>query len=145
MPVLAIAAQILSAELGAGYFQETHPVSAAATNGAYSLVEIVADPGDGTPVHVHQKEDEHFLILEGTARILYGDKTFDADAGASITLRRDIPHAWRNPSDVPLRMVVVASPGGCEDALRIIAKGGDTDFAALAERFAIRHLGPMPA
>jgi hypothetical protein len=25
-------------------------VSAAATNGAYSLVEIVADPGDGTPV-----------------------------------------------------------------------------------------------
>jgi mannose-6-phosphate isomerase-like protein (cupin superfamily) len=32
---------------------------------AYSLVEIVSDPGDGTPLHVHQNEDEHIFVLEG--------------------------------------------------------------------------------
>ena len=37
-------------------------ISAADTNGAYSVVEIVSDSRDGTPVHVHQNEDEHFII-----------------------------------------------------------------------------------
>jgi mannose-6-phosphate isomerase-like protein (cupin superfamily) len=118
-------------------------ISAADTNGAYSVVETVSDPGDSTPLHVHQNEDEHFLVLEGTARIMYGDKTFDAAAGTSVTLSRGIPHAWGNPSDSPLRMVAIASPGGCEEALRIIAKGGDIDFTALSEKFRIRVVGPM--
>ena len=44
-------------------------VAAAETSGAYSVVEIVSQPGDSTTMHVHQNEDEHFLILEGTVRI----------------------------------------------------------------------------
>jgi len=51
-------------------------VPAADTNGAYSLVEIVSDPGDGTPLHVHQNEDEYLFVLEGTARFALGDKVF---------------------------------------------------------------------
>jgi quercetin dioxygenase-like cupin family protein len=98
-------------------------VSAADTNGAYSVVEIVAEPGDSTPIHVHQNEDEHFLILEGAARIAYGDKTFDAAAGEISSLSKGVPHAWGNASASPLRMLVMVSPGGCEEALRIIAKG----------------------
>ena len=39
-------------------------------------------------------------------------------------------------------MMVIASPGGCEEALRIIAKGGDIDFAALLMNFNIRNIGP---
>jgi mannose-6-phosphate isomerase-like protein (cupin superfamily) len=116
--------------------------SAADTNGAFSVVEIISQPGDGTPIHVHRNEDEHFVILEGTARILYGDKTFDVPAGTSVSASRNIPHAWCNPFDTPFRMVVIASPGGCEDALRVIAKGGDVDKVALAARFQIEVLGP---
>lgn len=117
-------------------------VSAEETNGAYSVVEIIAEAGDSTPIHVHENEDEHFLVLEGAARIAYGDETFDAAAGETISLRRGVPHAWGNASASPLRMVVIASPGGCEEALRIIAKGGDIDFAALLKRFKIRNIGP---
>lgn len=117
-------------------------ISAADTNGAYSVVEAVAEAGDSTPVHVHQNEDEHFLILEGVARIAYGDKTFDVAAGETISLRRGVPHAWGNASASPLRMVVMVSPGGCEEALRIIAKGGDIDLAAIAKKFNIRIVGP---
>src|SRR5258708_17626259 len=86
-------------------------ISAAETNGAYSVVEIVADAVDSTPIHVHQNEDEHFLILEGTAHIAYGDKTFDAAAGTSVTLLRGIPHAWGNPSASPLRMLGIPQSG----------------------------------
>ena len=56
-------------------------VAAAETNGAYSVVEILSQPGDSTSMHVHQNEDEHFLILEGTARVVRGDETFDAPPG----------------------------------------------------------------
>jgi quercetin dioxygenase-like cupin family protein len=116
--------------------------SAADTNGAFSVVEIISQPGDGTPIHVHRNEDEHFIVLEGTVRFLYGDKTFDAPAGTSVSAIRNIPHAWCNPFDTPFRMVVVASPGGCEEALRIIAKGSQVDMMALAARLQIEVVGP---
>jgi mannose-6-phosphate isomerase-like protein (cupin superfamily) len=118
-------------------------VSAADTNGAYSVVEIVSDPGDGTPVHIHQNENEHFIILEGTAHIAHNDKTFDAAAGTAVTLGKGIPYAWCNLSDSPLRMAVIALPGGCEEILRLIAKGGDSDIMALTEKFGVRNVGPM--
>jgi mannose-6-phosphate isomerase-like protein (cupin superfamily) len=118
-------------------------ISAADTNGAYSVVEIVSDARDGTAMHIHQIEDEHFIVLEGTARIASGDKTFDAAAGTAVTLSKGIPHAWCNLSGSPLRMVVIASPGGIEEILPLIAKGGDIDIKALSERFGVRNVGPM--
>jgi quercetin dioxygenase-like cupin family protein len=99
-------------------------VSAGATGGAYSVVKIVSSPGDSTPMHIHRNEDEHLLILEGTARIALGDKTFDAAAGTAIFLPRSIPHAWGNASNSLLRILGVCTPGGVEDALRVIARGG---------------------
>jgi mannose-6-phosphate isomerase-like protein (cupin superfamily) len=118
-------------------------ISAADTNGAYSVVEIVSDHGDGTPIHIHQNEDEHFIILGGTARIASGDKTFDAAAGTAFTLSKGVPHAWYNLSNSPLRMVVISTPGGIEEILRLIAKGGDIDIMALVEKFGVRIVGPM--
>jgi mannose-6-phosphate isomerase-like protein (cupin superfamily) len=112
------------------------------TNGAFSVVEIISQPGDGTPIHLHRKEDEHFIILEGTARILYGGKIIDAAAGTSVSASKNIPHAWCNPFDTPFRMLVIVSPGGFEELLRIIAKESDVDLPALAARFEIEALGP---
>jgi mannose-6-phosphate isomerase-like protein (cupin superfamily) len=97
-------------------------VSADDTNGLYSLVEIVANPGDATPLHVHQREDEHFLVVEGTARIAYGDRVFDLQAGKVATLRKGIPHAWGNRTNADLRLAVLVFPRGCEEALRLIAE-----------------------
>jgi mannose-6-phosphate isomerase-like protein (cupin superfamily) len=118
-------------------------VSAADTNGAYSVVEIVSSPGDSTPMHVHQNEDEHILVVEGTARIAYGDKTFDAAAGTAVILAKTVPHAWGNPSNSPLRMVVTSMPGRIEETLRLIAQGGEVDMRALSKEFGVRPVGPL--
>jgi mannose-6-phosphate isomerase-like protein (cupin superfamily) len=118
-------------------------VSAMDTNGAYSVVEIVSSPGDSTPLHVHQNEDEHILVVEGTAPIACGDRTFDTAAGTAVTLAKNIPHAWGNPTNSPLRMVVTCTPGGVEQILRLIALGGDIDMTALSERFGVRPVRPM--
>ncbi len=74
-------------------------IPASATNGSYSVTEILSSHSDSTPVHLHENEDEHILVVEGTARVLYGDKRFDATAGTMVSLARGIPHAWENPTD----------------------------------------------
>jgi quercetin dioxygenase-like cupin family protein len=118
-------------------------VPASATNGCYSVTEILSSPGDSTPVHLHEKEDEHILVVEGTARVLYGDKSFDATAGTIVSLARGIPHAWGNPTDTPIRLVITATPGGVEECLRLIATSGDQlDLVALAGKYAVRLIGP---
>jgi mannose-6-phosphate isomerase-like protein (cupin superfamily) len=118
-------------------------IPASATNGCYSVTEILSSPGDSTPVHLHEKEDEHILVVQGTARVLCGDKTFDAAAGTVVSLARGIPHAWGNPTDTPLRLVITATPGGVEEVLRLLATSGDQlDLVALADKYGVRLIGP---
>jgi quercetin dioxygenase-like cupin family protein len=132
-----------------GEWLETRPgehclirVSAKDTHGLYSLVEVVSDSGDGTPMHIHEREDEHIAVLEGTARLAYGDKVFDIHAGDVATLRKGIAHAWGNRSSAPLRIAFLVFPGGAEEILDLIANGTPADVPALAERFHIRIVGP---
>jgi mannose-6-phosphate isomerase-like protein (cupin superfamily) len=135
--------------VGQGEWLQTRPgerclirVAAAETNGAYSVVEILSYPGDSTPVHVHQNEDEHILVLEGIARVVCGDETFDAPPGLTVALPRHIPHAWGNATKSTLRMIVTCWPGGCEAILPLIARGGDIDAKALGTKFGVRRVGP---
>jgi quercetin dioxygenase-like cupin family protein len=118
-------------------------IPASATNGSYSVTEIVSSPGDSTPVHIHANEDEHILVVEGTARVLYGDKTSDATAGTMVSLARGVPHAWGNPTDTTIRLMITATPGGVEEVLRLIATSGDQlDLPALSDKYAVRVIGP---
>jgi quercetin dioxygenase-like cupin family protein len=45
-------------------------LSSTDTNGAYAIVESVAAPGCSPPMHLHRNEEEHFVVLAGTYRIL---------------------------------------------------------------------------
>ena len=94
-------------------------------------------------MHVHQNEDEHILIIEGKARIAYGNEEFDAASGTAVVLKRNIPHAWCNPSGSPLRMVITCTLGRIEEMLRLIAWDDEADVMALSENFGIRVIGPL--
>jgi len=118
-------------------------VSSAQTMGAYSVIEIVADPGNGVPMHIHSKEEEHFIVVEGTLDIANGNRRWDALAGTSVTVRRGVPHAWSNPSDTPLRMLVVFSPGQIDGLFRATAGVDDVDrITAIAARYGTKLVGP---
>ena len=120
-------------------------VSSAHTMGAYSVIEIVADPGNGVPLHIHSREDEHFIVVEGTLDIANGDRRWDAPAGTSVTVRRGVPHAWCNPSDTPLRMLVVSSPGQIDGLFRALAGVDDVDkITDIAARYGTKLVGPPP-
>jgi mannose-6-phosphate isomerase-like protein (cupin superfamily) len=118
-------------------------VSSAHTMGAYSVIEVVADPGNGVPLHVHSKEDEHFIVVEGTLDIANGERRWDAPAGTSLTVRRGVPHAWCNPSDTPLRMLVIFSPEQIDGLFRATAGVDDVDtITAIAARYGTKLVGP---
>jgi len=82
-------------------------------------------------------------VLEGTLDIANGNRRWDAPAGASVTVRRGVPHAWCNPSDTPLRMLVVFTPGLIEGLFRAAAGVEDVDrITAIAARYGTRLIGP---
>jgi quercetin dioxygenase-like cupin family protein len=112
-------------------------------NGAYSILEVVADPRNGVPMHIHDNEEEHFIILEGKAFVANGDSRREVAAGSSITIGKGVPHAWCNPSqDAPLRMLVLFTPGGLEELFRKNAGTEPAAMAALAEKLGTRITGP---
>ena len=117
-------------------------ISSEETKGAYTTLEVTADYRNCVRMHAHQTKDEHFIILEGTARVACGERTWDAAAGTAFTVVRGVPHAWCNLSESPLRMLVTFSPGHIGGLFRAVAAGGDIDFAALSEKFGVRIVGP---
>jgi mannose-6-phosphate isomerase-like protein (cupin superfamily) len=119
-------------------------VPAGQTGGVYSAVEITSEPGDATPLHCHVHEDEHLIVLEGIAKVAVGGQVFCAKVGEAVRLPRHVPHAWGNRSSKLLRMVMVAMPGGVEEALRIIAAGDFRVIPMVAQRFGVTNLGPPP-
>ena len=118
-------------------------IASSQTMGSYAVIEIVADPHNGVPLHIHSKEEEHFIVLEGTLDIAVGDRRGDAPAGTSVTVKRGVPHAWCNPSEMPLHMLVVFSPGRIDGLFKAVAGVDDVDkITAIAARYGTQLIGP---
>ena len=118
-------------------------IPADVTHGGYSVTEIIASPGDSTPVHIHKNEDEHIHVLDGTVQFQLGEDKFEATSGTVVSLPRGIAHAWGNASDTSVRLIATLTPGGCEEALREIAIAGkDVDLMAIATRYEVSVVGP---
>ncbi len=84
------------------------------TEGASALVEISTPPQVGPPLHVHQREDESFYVLEGMFEIRVGGQMIPAPPGTFAFLPRDIPHNYTNVGYRTGRLLVTITPAGFE-------------------------------
>ena len=106
------------------------------TCGALSVFETSI--GGGPPLHVHDREDECFYVLDGKLSIRCGGEAFDAAAGSFVFLPRGRPHRFRAVGR-PARLLLIAVPGGIEDYFREInAASGDDERTRIGERYGIR-------
>ncbi len=113
------------------------------TNGAYLILEVLADPKNGVPMHIHDNEEEHFVIVEGVARMANGDRMLDFPTGSTPTVARGVPHAWCNLGSTPLRMLVIFTPGHIEELFVAVSKReGGSDIDLLAKAHGTRIVGP---
>jgi mannose-6-phosphate isomerase-like protein (cupin superfamily) len=106
------------------------------TGGVLSVFEtsIAAGP----PLHVHDREDECFYVLDGEVSIRCGSDDFGAAAGSFVFLPRGRAHRFWAVGP-PARLLLIAVPGGIEDYFHEInAASTDDDRHSIGERYGIR-------
>ena len=101
--------------------RQTVKVSAEASDGAFVLVENLNPPGVGIPMHVHHEEDEVFYVISGQVEFTLADGPVVAEAGATVFLPKETPHAFRVVGDSPARMLTLLVPGRLEGLFRELA------------------------
>jgi quercetin dioxygenase-like cupin family protein len=84
------------------------------TGGKYTQWEAFVPPGGGPPPHVHGREQEGFFVLEGEITLFVGDQRFVAGAGTFANMPVGTPHAFKNESGRPARMLITVAPAGLE-------------------------------
>lgn len=130
-------------------------VQSSETAGHMSVHEVIVGPGSGPPLHVHQREDEVFVIMEGQCAFWADGQIIDARPGDTVFAPRKVPHTFKNPGTGVLRMTVMVSPGTLDGFFEGMgAPGADGQPAteeeivrrivATAGDYGIELLGPNP-
>ena len=127
------------------------------TGGAYSVTENLTRRGNGSPVHVHDRDDETFFVLDGELRVVAGEEEHAAGPGTVAVLPRRLRHAYVVTS-ATARFLSLHTPAGFEQFAAEVGQpaqaltlppepGGPPDLAALAQaaaRHGITILAPPP-
>lgn len=94
----------------------TYKITSERTGGAYSLFEVVSEPGGGPPPHVQHREDEAFYVLEGEYEFLDDDgHTMRAGTGSLVYVPKGSLHTYKNVGTTPGKMLVSQTPGGLHE------------------------------
>ena len=113
-------------------------ISSRQTEDAYCVCEMTTMPGDGVSLHVHDRDEEFYYILEGAYQMQAGDERFMAEAGSLVVIPRDVPHQFRNAGNVPARALMIFRPGGFDELgeeMRQAAAAGTLDTKQRQEIF----------
>jgi quercetin dioxygenase-like cupin family protein len=89
----------------------TIQVTSEETGGTYSVIELSIPPRfTGAPLHFHEHMPEYMFFLSGTIDVFLKDVWHPVTAGNNIIIQPGTVHGYRNTSDFPARLLVVA-PG----------------------------------
>jgi mannose-6-phosphate isomerase-like protein (cupin superfamily) len=88
------------------------------TDGRFGISEVVAQPGNGFPPHIHRREDEMFYILDGDFTLVQGERTLTCSRGSAAYLPKNFMHTYNNRGTTPGRIVVAVTPCGFERFIR---------------------------
>ena len=128
--------------------QATIRATARETDGAFSMLEFVAEPeASASPPHVHTREEECLYVLEGRLVVTVGVDERVVEAGGFAFMPRGVVHTWRNPDPTPVRFLAMLLPGGGEryfqDLAAILATGASPSIETIGPLMI--HHGIRPA
>lgn len=96
-------------------------ISAAQTGGSLGCFESEVPAGDGPPLHVHEKEEEFFRVLEGRFAFWCNGARVELTEGGVICVPRGAEHRFQNIGASMGRLMVVMTPGGFEGFFPAVA------------------------
>jgi quercetin dioxygenase-like cupin family protein len=105
---------------------------------------------DGPPAHWHEKHDETFYVIAGTARFAVGPTQREAPAGTFVSVPIGAEHTFANPGDEPAIILNTFTPDFYVGYFRELSKLATGDLSpdailAVAARYATYPAGtPAP-
>ncbi|MER6187075.1 cupin domain-containing protein [Streptomyces sp. NPDC001652] len=125
------------------------------TRGALSIMEFSETAGHSPPHHVHEDEEEIWIVLDGKISFFVGDQRHDLQPGEVAYGPRGVPHSYLVRSQTA-RMAVAFAPSCIEEwftangtpVSRIDEAPAAFDIATIiasAEAFHLRVEGPPPS
>lgn len=84
------------------------------TDGKFATFEAIVPPGSGPPPHVHSREEESFLVLEGEMTFQLGEDRIVAGEGTFLNMPVGSLHCYKNKSGKTARLLISVAPAGLE-------------------------------
>jgi mannose-1-phosphate guanylyltransferase/mannose-6-phosphate isomerase len=75
----------------------------------YQVKQIVVKPGERLSLQMHHHRAEHWVVVEGVARVTRNDETFLLNENESVFIPQGARHRLENPGGKPLRLIEVQS------------------------------------
>ncbi|MEL6374266.1 MAG: cupin domain-containing protein [Pseudomonadota bacterium] len=126
-------------------------VSAAQTDGAYTLIEDNMDASFALGLHKHEAHAETFYILEGSIDFYLVDHWLTLEPGATLHIPPGVPHAAAiTPGAKRAKMIMIFQPGGFDrflseyNALSRLDRANPLKMSAFNKRHDFIKLGPVP-
>ncbi len=85
-------------------------LTASETGGLQAVFEDIVAPGVGPGRHVHRKQDETFIFLEGTFDVEIDGQLFRMNEGDTAFIPKGAIHAWKNVGNKQGRLRYIFSP-----------------------------------
>ncbi|MCE9620893.1 MAG: cupin domain-containing protein [Actinomycetia bacterium] len=84
------------------------------TNGRYDFMVSTIPYLAGPPLHIHDDQDDAFLVLEGTLTVQVGDELIDLGPGDFASVPPGLAHTFSNinADQPPVRAINLMTPGG---------------------------------
>jgi quercetin dioxygenase-like cupin family protein len=133
-----------SGALSLSFQKKRISIPSSSTNGAACVMLFEDEQGASNPWHMHEREDETFVVLEGRLRVWCGEDVFEVGKGDTAILPRGIPHRYEAIAPGTSRIWVQCTPGGFDgfftdcDALPVMTP---ETIAPIAARYGLRLLG----
>jgi quercetin dioxygenase-like cupin family protein len=137
------------------------PLVGAETGGSLAVLEHNGDRGYSAPMHRHRRDDETFIVLDGSLHVVSDGAQLAATSGTTLFLPRGTLHGFvvQSPS---AHFLTVHTPGGfdaftaeagspamidADGRPSAAAEGMPTpqELTAIAARYGIEIVGPPPA
>jgi mannose-6-phosphate isomerase-like protein (cupin superfamily) len=101
-----------------------------------SLTQWLAAPGFDTGLHIHERLEETWYVLDGELEFRDGEETFRASPGACVFVPPHVPHAFANRTEAPTKFLLITSPAAFDryfvELADILARSGPPDSEAIA-------------
>jgi quercetin dioxygenase-like cupin family protein len=97
------------------------------TDGAYALIEVLAPSGHMPPPHIHDRDAESFLVLEGEITLHTKEGPTVVRPGQAGHVPAGEAHTICVTSTGPARAVIVSAPTGLVDYIRACGRPAERD------------------